>query len=281
MSKYLSFETIGNPKNNHFDAIIFAPHPSIDTNFIQKVRQTSKKNLDNISDEMLSAFLYHEADTGVNEVIDEMKPYLQKSNFSIGILKVEIPRGFCDLNRPLSRAIPEIFRDNSWEQLYTETSKKINIYLQNTDFVFHFHSMNGFSPVAPSNFDENVSEKSLENHIENIYSGKKRECTILTKTEQWEYITDAKFDEIFRKIFAENQITLEENTAYQFLEDYPCTQITKRIPSWFFELTKNSIATDATSHFFNTNAIIFESEKIQKFAKVLSEILISYLQKKS
>jgi hypothetical protein len=41
--------------------------------------------------------------------------------------------------------------------------------------------MNGFNPVEKSIFNENANSDFFKNHIKKVYSGSKRECTILTE----------------------------------------------------------------------------------------------------
>lgn len=269
-----------NQNKENFDMMIYVPHDSRDKNFIKKVRETSKNPIENISDDLLYRYLYHEADSSVTEIISKMEKYFsEEKNFKIWVLRVEIPRWFCDLNRPLYRAIPNAFRDKFWEDLYEETQKEVFEILEKADFVFQFHSMNSFNPIEKAGIDEEISENFLKHHLEKIYSGTKRECTILTEDENWQYLTDKIFDDIFRKKFAENNVPLEENTAYKLLSDYPCTKITKLKKSSFFEVLKWSVATESTKNEIDTNNIIFDEEKLEFFAKILSEIIFEYLEK--
>ena len=274
-------EKIWNTQKQNFDLLIYVPHNSIDKDFIKKVRETSKISLDSVSDDLLYKYMYHEADTWVIEVLESMKKYLEKSEFSIWILKVEIPRGFCDLNRPLELAIPEVFRDKSWDEIYLKAEKEIENVIQKSDFIFHFHSMNGFNPIEKSIFNENANSDFFKNHIEKVYSGSKRECTILTENIDWEYLTEKKFDKIFKEKFAENNLVLEENTAYRLLDHFPCTNIIRKHKSGFFEITKTAIATEKTKNNFDTNKIIFDEKKVEIYWKVLSEILLKYLKTKN
>ncbi len=82
--------------------LIYIPHGSLNRDFISLVRDTSKVPLDTISDELLYQYLYHECDIGTKEIGHKIIPHFQKSPYSFGILTVNIPRGFCDLNRPKS-----------------------------------------------------------------------------------------------------------------------------------------------------------------------------------
>lgn len=66
------FTRFGNQQKERFDVLIYAPHPSINRDFIKKVRETSHRNLDHISDETLYSYLYHEADTGVLEIMESV-----------------------------------------------------------------------------------------------------------------------------------------------------------------------------------------------------------------
>ena len=81
-------EQIWNTQKHNFDLLIYVPHHSIDKDFIKKVRETSKISLDYVSDDLLYKYMYHEADTWVVEVLESMKKYLEKSEFSIWILKI-------------------------------------------------------------------------------------------------------------------------------------------------------------------------------------------------
>lgn len=279
MEKLTNFKFFWNKNKEIIDFLIYVPHGSIEKNFIKKVRETSKVDLKNISEDMLYKYLYHEADTWVNEVINFMEKYFLDSKFKIWVLNVEIPRWFCDLNRPLEIAIPEVFRDKTWENIYKKAEKEVEEIIKKSNFIFHFHSMNGFNPIEKSVFNENISENFIKNHIEKIYSGSKRECTILTENEKFEYLTNKEFDDIFKEKFKENNITLEENTAYRLLNYFPCTEIILKNKSSFFEITKLSIATEETKNEFDTNKIIFDEKKLEFFAKIFSEIILKYLEK--
>lgn len=277
-SIFTSLEKIWNQNKEKFDMLIYIPHGNIDKNFLKQVRETSKINLDNISDELLFKYMYHEADTWVVEVVESMKKYFLDSDFSIWILKVEIPRWYCDLNRPLNIAFSDIFQNFFWEKIYNEALDEVDKIVEKSDFIFQFHSMNSFNPIEKSKIWADFSENFIKNHIKKVYSGSKRECTILTETDKSEYISNKKFDDIFRKKFKENNIVLEENTAYQFLDFFPCTKITRENKSSFFEIIKWALATEKTKDKIDTNEIIFDQEKIDFFAKILSEIILEYLK---
>lgn len=276
MERTVFFESIWKKHPEVYDAIIYVPHSSLNPKYIKKVRETSKVDLSSISDEILYKYLYHEADTGVMEIVAAMKKHFTDSDYSIGILTVDIPRGFCDLNRVPNVATPEVLEDDFWKKIYTEADIEVMEILKQTEFVFQFHSMNSFNPIEKSVFDDTISEDFIRNHIEKVYSGSKRNCTLLTETDKQEYITDKKFDTIVQDNFKKHNIVLEENTAYRLLDLFPATQIIRNKKSSLFEITKGALATEHTKNEFDSNKIIFDTEKIEFFAQLFSEILQQY-----
>lgn len=278
MSPYLIFEKFWNTEKSHLDFLIYAPHPSTNRDFIAKVRETVKVDISHISDEMLAKYLYHEADIGVIETMNFVKKFLANSPYSLGFLWVDIPRGFCDLNRPIELATPKILENNFWENIYTEVISDVEKIFKNADFIFQFHSMNSYNPMEKKNFDECIQNWNLEYIYERMYNGNLRNYNILTKDVEGKYLTNADFDNIFRKIFVQKNFVLDENVAYQFYENYPHNIIAKNYPSGFFELIKWSIATDETANSIDTNNIIFDEKKLEKMWKILSEIIMEYLE---
>ncbi len=116
----------------------------------------------------------------VNEIAHNLR---NNQNCSFGILCIEIPRAFCDLNRNIQKAIPEILNRDFWEKIYSQAQEEIFQILQMTDFVFHLHSMNNFDSIENSCLNHEISEKWFENHLNCVYSGRPRHCTILTENE--------------------------------------------------------------------------------------------------
>lgn len=211
--------------------MIYAPHPSINRDFITKVRETAQADISHTSDEILEKYLYHEADIGVIETMNFVEKFLANSPYSLGFLWVNIPRGFCDLNRPIELATPKILENNFWKNIYTETISDAEKIFKNSDFIFQFHSMNSYNPTEKKNFDKCISENNTQYIYEKMYGGSLRENTILTENTDEKYLTNKNFDEIFKKIFQKNNLVLEENTAYRFVENFPCTEIAKNYKS--------------------------------------------------
>lgn len=163
------------------DFLIYAPHPSTNRDFIAKVRETAQADISHISDEILAKYLYHEADTGVVETMNFVKKFLANSPYSLAFLWIDIPRGFCDLNRPIELATPKNLENNFWKNIYTETISNTEKIFKNSDFIFQFHSMNSYNPTEKKNFDECVLENNTQYIYEKMYGGNLRNYNILTK----------------------------------------------------------------------------------------------------
>lgn len=168
--QFTQFTRFGNTSKSRIDFLIYAPHPSINQNYISHVRTTSSQDLSHISDEIFSQFLFHEADTGVMEVTQALMKYFQDSPYSFAFLFVDIPRAFCDLNRPIELATPKILKHIFWENIYKQATQEIEKIFAQSDFIFQFHSMNSFNPIFKKSFDEAISENNLESIYKQMYS---------------------------------------------------------------------------------------------------------------
>ena len=85
----------------------------------------------------------------------------------------------------------------------------------------------------------------------------------LIETGRVSVVDRTNFDKIFKEKFAENNLVLEENTAYRLVDHFPCTNIIRKHKSGFFEITKTAIATEKTKNNFDTNKIIFDEKKVE------------------
>lgn len=182
---HITFSRFGNLEKSRLDFLLYLPHISEDFEFVSQVRKTANISLDRISEKNLQDFLVHEADTGVRFVAHQIIHYLEKNtDFSFGVLFVEIPRAFCDLNRNIENAIPIILQRDYWEKIYLQVKNEISEILSISDFVFHLHSMNNFDSIEHSQLTPSVSEDWFTHHLNTIYSGRPRHCTILTENEK-------------------------------------------------------------------------------------------------
>ena len=89
------------------------------------IRETSKKDISSISDDSLRRYIFHEADTGLREVVSVMMQDFIDSEWSIGILDIAVPRAFCDLNRLRNRACPPILEPEKWLEIYDLIQKEV------------------------------------------------------------------------------------------------------------------------------------------------------------
>lgn len=93
-------------------------------------------------------------------------------------------------------------------------------------------------------------------------------------------VTDPLFDALLRQHFRARNITLEENTAYRFIDGYPCTDIAKHIPSSLLEITKGSLSTPEWQHAIDTSLVAFDPDRVALFADLLSAAIWDYLSSK-
>lgn len=93
-------------------------------------------------------------------------------------------------------------------------------------------------------------------------------------------VTDPRLDTLLRQHFYARNIALEENTAYRFIDGYPCTDIAKHIPSSFLEITKGSLSTPEWQDAIDTSLIAFDPDRVALFADLLSAVIGDYLSSK-
>ena len=82
------------------------------------------------------------------------------------------------------------------------------------------------------------------------------------------------------EIFQKNTIKLEKNTAYRLNAWYPCEDICKQYRSNFLEVTKWSLAIDEHIDIINTNSIVFDEKKCEKFAQIFADFTREFLNNK-
>lgn len=87
------------------------------------------------------------------------------------MLAVEIPRGFCDLNRPRDRAVFPLLDTEKWLSLYDCVSAEIAPIISSARCVLHLHSMNNYNAENPVVFDASITESTIRAHLEKVYTG--------------------------------------------------------------------------------------------------------------
>jgi len=117
---------------------------------------------------MIAQYIYHEADTGVIDIAREALQYLH--DWNVGILTVDVPRAFCDLNRPRELATPESIASPFWDDVYTQAMGEIEEVLARSQSVLQLHSMNNFDPIRRTSWDDISSDQDILDHLENTYS---------------------------------------------------------------------------------------------------------------
>lgn len=232
---------------------------------------------------ILREYLAHEADRWSREIISEsiclLKEKIDIETCKIAVFDIHIPRWICDLNRVWERACPWSIRSSDWKSLYDETLSSLSWEIDNASFCLQFHTMNGKDPTYKFSLDWEKDTKDIQNFLNTCYSGKKRECNILTRLDTGEYITSQRHDQLLQSIFQSRNIKLHENEAYRFTKNYPATDIAQRMPSTLIEITKDSLANSHNQSEVNSSKIIFDQEKIHTFAEIFSDFFVWLLLK--
>ncbi len=281
MTKPLTIlHTFGNKLwDNTIDFLIYLPHSFVDTDWISFARSTFQWARDDIYDSLLGSYIYHEADIGMREVALSCVKSLGDTDFSIGILEVDIPRALCDMNRPFWRAIPPIMNPESWKQIYDDATTEISEVLTRSKFCLQLHSMCSHDCILPLRLDTVTSVAEIQIFLSTGYSGKVRECTLLTSDALGNYKSYHEYDALIKESFEQANIPLELNTAYQLMSDYPATAIMESMPSSLLEITKWSLANSHTSDMIDTNQIVFDTEKVSFFGKILARSILQFVTK--
>lgn len=215
MKPFIYYEKIAGNTSEQIDFLWYLPHASLRGDFLPKIREVCKIDISHISDTDLYSYMYHEADTGILQIMEQYTHLIKNFPYNIAILVADVPRAFCDMNRPIEKAIPEIIRSDFLENIYHTTINETEKIFKKSEYVFQLHSMNSFDMVGEWNFENILRENRVSEFLETAYSGKNRECTLLTENDNFEQRTFSPGDEIMEEIFQKNTIKLEKNTAYR------------------------------------------------------------------
>lgn len=279
-TKLTTLHTYGKPReDNQIDFLIFLPHVSTDATWVDFARSTFHQNREDITDEVLRSYLYHEADTGTWEVAHSCVEQYQDMDISIGILEVHVPRAFCDMNRLFATSIPRIMDSQKWKEIYDNLSLEIERVIGKSDFCLQLHSMCSFEPTYRFSLQSDTPVDTIHNFLNWCYAGSPRVCNLLTTNKDNFQYSDTRYDMILSSEFESANIPLEYNSAYVLLEDYPATTIMQQIPSSLLEITKWSLANSATIDMIDTNKIVFDTSKIDVFWKILMQSIRSFTHK--
>ena len=219
----------------------------------------------------------HEADRGSSEVVQSAIRKISEKNIlshvDISVLEVEIPRGFCDLNRPWERACPEAVNAQVWKSLYEESFFQIENEIAKADHCLHIHSMCSQSPIYKWIWENSSAPEDVEKFLTTCYSGEERRCNILSETTEGVYITDRRLDTIAQEVFTKHGEILKENEAYRFPPEYPVTKIALKKSSSLLEITKGALATEETCQMVDTSHIVLDPAKVDRFGTMLADII--------
>lgn len=187
--------------DNIIDFLIYLPHSSVDRDWLSFARSTFQRMRDDISDELFQSYIYHEADIGMREVAESCMQNLEDLPISIGILEVNIPRALCDMNRPFERAVPPLMDKENWKQIYDDATAEISEILERSRFCLQLHSMCSFDCVLPFGLNRDFSIAQIQEFLSTGYSGKSRECILLTSDTLGYYKSNREYDSLLIDCF--------------------------------------------------------------------------------
>jgi len=87
-------------------------------------------------------------------------------------------------------------------------------------------------------------------------------------------------DSCLREVFNNVGIPFYENKSYSLEDKYLVTNLIQKVPSSFIEVLKSNIATDETKDYTNNSLIVLDEVKVQKYIKLLNDVVEKFLIKK-
>ncbi len=164
------------------DILLYVPHDGVSIDFLEEAYISLIK--ENFSQELLFRYMLHEADRGALEIARSTESYLRllSPDIQVDVRTVEIPRAFCDLNRPWERSVPPALAAEVYKERYTvqiEGDRRTHLVSKKS---IHIHTMCGYSPIYTWNFTPETTEHELEKFLTTCYSGRERHIDLLTHT---------------------------------------------------------------------------------------------------
>lgn len=271
-----------NQKKEKTDILILLPHPGTWEDWMNMI-YNSWRWYDDISHDILSQYISHEADRWSREIIYETLTILSNCyllwDTKIGVFDIDLPRWICDLNRNWKKSCPRAIDSTIWKEPYDETLSALFWEISRSCYCLQFHTMNHSNPAYRFELSPESTNTEISRFLETCYSWDKRTCNILTEMISWEYVTSLEYDNLLKWLFYSHNIPLAENVAYRFAPDFPATEITRMIATNLVEITKDSLGTDDTMNHINSSKIILDPEKISVFAHIFSEFFVWLLHK--
>jgi hypothetical protein len=120
---------------------------------------------------------------------------IQSPELQVVVQSVNIPRAWCDLNRPLEKAVPSALRFETYQGSYQLQLEADYALHERAKRAVHIHTMCGRSPVMQWAFTENTTEADMKEFLDACYSGDDRHIDLLTHTLDGEQIADLDFAE--------------------------------------------------------------------------------------
>lgn len=280
MNPFIVYETHKLKKSEIYDFFIYAPHDWIDKIWLDIIKQNLRVN--DFTDEILMQYIIHESDLwswiiskGVFEYIKTRFPELK-----VCLIIWQVPRAFCDFNRAIENACPKILKTDYFLDIYKDSISQIEKIVENSACGIHIHTMCWRENDFPWLFHENIKNDDLVEFLDKSYSWEERKENFLTSNKTWDYYSCKMLDSCLREVFDNAGIPFYENKSYSLENKYLVTSLIQKVPSSFIEILKSNIATDETKKYTNNSKIVLDEIKVQKYIKLLNNVVEKFLIKK-
>lgn len=280
MKPFIVYETHKLKKSEIYDFFIYAPHDWIDKIWLDIIKLNLREN--DFTDEVLMQYIIHESDLwswiiskGVFEYIKTRFP-----NLKVCLIIWQVPRAFCDFNRAIENACPKILKTEYFLDIYKNSISQIEKIVENSACWIHIHTMcwreNDFTWL----FHENIKNDDLLQFLDKSYSWEERRENFLTSNKSGDYYSCKMLDSCLREVFDNAGIPFYENKSYSLENKYLVTSLIQKVPSSFIEILKSNISTDETKNYTNNSKIVLDEIKVEKYIKLLNNVVEKFLIKK-
>lgn len=280
MNPFIVYETHKLKKSEIYDFFIYAPHDWIDKIWLDIIKQNLREN--DFTDEVLMQYIIHESDLWSWIISKEVFEYI-KTRFpelKVCLIIWQVPRAFCDFNRAIENACPKILKTDYFLDIYKDSISQIEKIVENSACWIHIHTMCWRENDFPWLFHENIKNNDLVEFLDKSYSWEERRENFLTSNKAWDYYSCKMLDSCLREVFDNAGIPFYENKSYSLENKYLVTSLIQKVPSSFIEILKSNIATDETKKYTNNSKIVLDEIKVQKYIKLLNNVVEKFLIKK-
>lgn len=280
MKPFIVYETHKLKKSEIYDFFIYAPHDWINKIWLEIIKNHLRQN--DFTDETLMQYIIHESDLWSWNISKGVFDYIKTRfpNLKVCLIIWQVPRAFCDFNRAIENACPKILKTEYFLDIYKDSISQIEKIVENSACWIHIHTMCWRENDFPWNFHENIKNNDLVEFLSKSYSWEERKENFLTSNKSGDYYSCKILDSCLREVFNNASIPFYENKSYSLEDRYLVTSLIQKVPSSFIEVLKSNIATDETKNYTNNSKIVLDEIKVQKYIKLLNDVVEKFLIKK-